>query len=84
MRILNRDRISRHDDDVEQKRLEKRGLALIRQDPAMTDGRLASLLAAEAGCASEDVWLAVCCAFGDWYRQKAPRATKASARKAAA
>ena len=83
MLIVNPVKKSRHIDDVERQRLEKRGLALIRQDPTMTDSRLASLLARESGRTREDVWYVVCCAFGAWYRQKAPTATKARAGKAA-
>ena len=83
MPILKRDQTSSHVDDVERQRLEMRGLALIRQDPTMTESRLVSLLAREASRTREDVYCVVCSAFSAWYRQKAPAATQAGARSAA-
>jgi hypothetical protein len=82
MRILKRDSTSGHLDDVERMRLEKRALALIRETPTVTDSKLATLLAREAGRTREEVYCVVCSAFSAWYRQKAPTATQVRARMA--
>ena len=82
MPILKRDTTSSHVGDVEQKRLEKRALKLIREMPTVTDSRLASLLAGEAGRTREAVYCAVNCAFSTWYRLGSPTAARARARMA--
>jgi hypothetical protein len=82
MPIVTRVKPSSHLDDVEAARLEKRGVALIHQDPTMTDSRLATLLARESGRTREDVACVVCCAFSAWYRLGAPTAPRLRVRMA--